>query len=324
MKGRKYEDSKGRTITVQMVENNIAVLNNGERVAVERLKDNKFYTPINSDEELSTVVNKTINENNTNSMETIESFDNPPNRYQQLIDGFQHNKSTNVGINEESTINHNQHSSIQGNNPMVTISGANSVVESHRANVGHQEEPGKAVPVVQPFRPQIPIKTENTEDIYSDNLENRTNTPIDPEEALLNKYKHLMPETSNSLDKIVHGEISDSKDNNIPIPNANQPTPITEIEENPVHQMFDKAKKTHSINVNLKLNEKIPEKGIIKMMEENFDDSAIDYYTNQIYKKLMANPKIIEDQVREAIDKYVNSRTTKAKPKTKTKPKTKK
>ena len=79
-------------------------------------------------------------------------------------------------------------------------------------------------------------------------------------------------------------------------------------EENPVHQMFDKAKKVHSLKVTLKLDEKIPDKDVIKMMEENFEESAIEYYAKDIYKKLMEDPSVIEDQVKDAIEKYLRSR----------------
>ena len=345
MTGTKYEDRKGRTVTVENVENNIAILNNGERVAVERLSDNNFYTPLGGSNGGN--MSNNVNESMDNSQPHTNTNDGASSRYEQLINNFQSGKQANIGIVEDDSppINYNSSNTSQGHNPMVNVSMGNSVVESHSSNVQskRQQEPqsDKPVPVVQPYRqPTAPKKEEpktNTEkDIYGDNLENRINAPIDidPQKQLLDKYKDNSPKSHTALSKLAYGDDYDEekeKSNDKSNPNNTQSDEqrrrISELNqigdllptnekiegtiepiENPVYQMFDKAKKTHSLNVNLKINEKIPEKDIIKMMEENFDESAIDYYTKQIFIKLMEDPKIIEDQVREAITKYVNSR----------------
>jgi hypothetical protein len=50
------------------------------------------------------------------------------------------------------------------------------------------------------------------------------------------------------------------------------------------------------------------------MMEDNFEDeSAVDYFAKDIYKKLMEDPSVIENQVKIAIQKYLKSRTPKKK-----------
>jgi hypothetical protein len=48
MVGLKFTDRRNRTVTVENIEDNIASLNNGERVSVERLKDPNFYSPVNN------------------------------------------------------------------------------------------------------------------------------------------------------------------------------------------------------------------------------------------------------------------------------------
>lgn len=323
MSGQKYEDSKGRTITIKSVENNIAILNNGDRVAVERLNDRNFYTPL-GDQESSINESGVINDNTNHNI-----MDNASSRYEQLINNFQGGKSS-VGIDEQSDVVHNRNQSMQGNDPSVSISGVNSVVERHNSNRERNtpDDRGESVPVVQPYKQQEQPKREEEE--YPETR----NEPLDPEQELLKKYNvNTPPKSSESLNKIVYGE-ADKEDDNI---DTNAKTIVDDIQpkrrnveelievvkENPVYQMFDKAKRTHSLNVNLKINEKIPDKDIIKMMEDNFDESAIDYFTNQIFKKLMADPKIIEEQVKEAINKYVVVKKTKPRAKAKPKPKPK-
>lgn len=314
-KTMKFEDRRGRTVTVTNIENNIATLNNGEKVAVERLRDRNFFTPLNEssnssmDQMISTSPkttqnNSSIENDNMNIMnESVDEL-----RYKNLVN----NKSFSigdVGLDSDSLVP--QGRSLHNQSSEVRMSG--SVVESHNQNLKSlgKEPMEESVPVTQPYQPN--------------NNNNNIPNNLTAEEELLRKYGHTPPkvETSKKLEEIVYGKTTE--DTSTPNPNGNltQPQPQhIEPEVNPVHQMFDKAKKVHSLEVSLKLNEKIPSKDVIKMMEENFDESAIDYYTKDIFKRLMDNPSVIEDQVKLAIEKYLRSRnrsttksTTKAAPK---------
>lgn len=283
----KYEDNKGRIVTVVKVNGNIAELNNGERVALERLQDRNFYKALGGTSviESSSVPTK-INENMSNI--------NQESRYHKLVMGGS------VGIGDDGG---NVPLSGPMNSPTnVAQIQMNGVIESHHDNL---RSLGKEVP-----------EQKNPYDSYNTN-----NTIVSTtEEDLLAKYGHSIqtPKTNSKLEELL---IDDPK-----IPSStkeeresrrsqrnNNPVPEPLVEENPVYQMFDKAKKVHSLEVSLKLNEKIPSKEVIKMLEENFDGvSAIEYYAKDIYKKLMDNPSIIENQVKEAIEKYMRSRTPKS------------
>lgn len=288
----KYEDSRGRTVTVLNINGNIAELNNGERVALERLQDRNFYKQLGGNSTTSVVEsNNSINNINENNNYMSES--KPTSRYEKLASGGS------VGIGDDG-------GNITLDRPMPSKTSAGTsvqmggVVESHNDNLRGLGKDVMEEPVKNPY----------------DNYTPNNNSVATSEEELLAKYGHTPPppvKPSQVLEELANPpkpptpkeerEIRRSQRNN------NEPTPPPVVEENPVHQMFDKAKKVHSLEVSLKLNEKIPSKEVIKMMEENFDDvSAIEYYTKDIFKKLMDNPSIIEDQVKEAIEKYLRSR----------------
>lgn len=309
----KFEDSKGRTVTVVNVENNIAQLNNGDRVAVERLNNPKYFKPV-----LESNNNPVI----SNNAPTNNIMNNKSSRYEDMFNSLQNGSTKEVSIGEDSneSINNSQYTG-SSYAPSSEVKMSGTIVESHRDNLKELGADERSIPDIDPVV-----------DTYIPN--NRPTT----EEDLIRKYQGHGIQTNTKLNKLAGEPVidpnkkpqagtMDSYVSNSSISQAQTQThanPITEspmIEsEQPVHAMFDKAKRVHSINVNLKISDKIPDKNVIKMLEENFDDSAIDYYTTEVFKKLMSNPRIIEDQVRQTIEKYVNGR---AKPKTKAKAKPK-
>jgi len=290
MTGQKFEDRKGRTVTVLEIDGSIATLNNGERVAVSRLNDTKFFKPQGG-------LNESVNPVETTTNSSKLEFDSDT-RYEKILNGS-------ISIGDDGNDRLGKSSVIMGRNgrPVTNyseVSIGGSVVESHNDNlkklgVNIEDE---VVPVTQKFQPQ---SREEQEKQLLEKYGAQQQKKVQPHPQTQNNQSTKKESISNGLEKFIE-------------PTQNQESVRIEKdpEVNPVHQMFDKAKKVHPIKVNLKINEKIPEKSVIKMMEENFDESAIDYYTKEVYNKLMSDPSIIEDQVRDAIKKYVNSRTKKS------------
>jgi hypothetical protein len=276
MVGLKFTDRRNRTVTVENIEDNIASLNNGERVSVERLKDPNFYSPVNNN-------NKTlINENNSQSQipQDLDSFNN--SRYKKMLEG----SSLKVGEEEPSTQLQNSGGG-QRWNQNSQISSSGDVVESHSRNL-------KSMGINPPDRKQdTPVKNQSEDDI-------------------LRKYENLYQQPKNKPEEKTTDKktLEDFSEENVDETPVRENKTMEKTTENPVFQMFDKAKKTHPLKLNLKIDEKIPNKTVIKMMEENFEESAIDYYSKMIFKKIMEDPTIIEKQIKESITKYVNSKSS--------------
>lgn len=277
----KYKDSKGRLVSVTNVDNNMATLNNGERVAVSRLNDTRYYTPMEEN------VNSSINENNnTNDSISADILDSGDTRYKNILENLTSNSNYEKKIGEEGYVDNNSNHGGQRWNMNSEVKMSNDVVE--RRNVPEQ----KNTPPPKP----------------------KQNVNQNSEEELLNKYNYPTPSPkkgqSDKLKELAYGKEA--------VENQETYTQKEEVkEENPVYKMFDKAKKVHPLKVDLKINEKIPSKDIIKMMEENFEESAIEYYAKDIFRKLMEDPSIIENQVKSSIEKYVNGNTTRKKKTTK-------
>jgi hypothetical protein len=300
MRGQKFEDRKGRTVTVESIDGSIALLNNGERVAVSRLNDNRFFKPVSNSSNIQTVTPINENTNTNTTIPNINILDNN-SRYERMING------SGISVGDEGHQIGRGAPVMGGNRPVTPYSevGMVGVVESHNDNLRSigKEVQEEVVPVTQRYQP--PSKAQTEEARKAELLEKYGHTPQPEKPSKLNEF----------VDKI-EGR-TPAKETEVEVNNVKQeqvskqyfePEP-TQPEENPVHKMFDAAKKVHSIKVNLKIDEKIPDKSVIKMMEENFDESAIEYYAKDIYNKLMSDPSIIEDQVKDAITKYVKSRS---------------
>ena len=316
----KYEDKRGRTVEVLKYEDNIAVLNNGTRVAKERLNDPNFYRPLGSSN-----INENVFSNKSNSVvnESIQhnSQQAPVSRYERMLSDMNNGTKSTISIGDDNGSVNAREQTVVGQNgspvtPFSTVK-MNSVVESHDEHVrklGGEPTP-KNQPVVEPYVQQQPIRQEES---------HPSQQQLSPEDELLSKYANLNPPQTGDakLEELAYGkQISNNnpqpqpqnqaiQPQNQPVQNPNTLVQPTAPVVNPVYQVFETAKRVHPISVNLKINEKIPDKGVMKMFEENFDESAIDYYTTEVYKKLMADPSIIEKQVKEAIKKYVNGRKT--------------
>ena len=295
MTGQKFEDRKGRTVTVLEVDGSIATLINGEKVAVARLNDQRFYKPKNNGNGNGNGnVNESVSQVSSSSSpktEILESFDSN-DRYQKMLQG------SSLSIGEEGSVYGNGQAVVGRDGRPVTpysqVKMGGSVVESHNDNLRNLgvEVKEEVTPVTQRYQQPSQPQSEEAR-----------------KQELLEKYGVQEQPKPNNNDNGLEKYVEPSVEVNGTKMKEQSRSIHQPKEDNPVHKMFDKAKKVHPIKVNLKINEKIPEKSIIKMMEENFDESAIEYYTKDIYNKLMSDPSIIEDQVRDAIKKYVNSRS---------------
>tara|TARA_R110000772_G_scaffold43995_8_gene101296 strand:- start:3328 stop:4257 length:930 start_codon:yes stop_codon:yes gene_type:complete len=305
----KFEDSRGRTVTVKNIENNIAILNNGERVSVERLKDRNYFTPLNEGVVSTSnqhVQHTPINENNNNNNNMDITSDEA--RYRAIAE----NKSYSIGDDGGDTpVMRNTQRTRHNQSSDVRMSG--SVVESHNDNlraIGKDPIEEEVAPVSQPYQPSNMSKEEEL--LLKYGQEPAPTAKSDPrlEEIAYGKKISRDEIKQKRQERIDNIDYSDHVDEEFLPPSQQNQQPV-KPEVNPVHQMFDKAKKVHPLNVTLKLNEKIPSKDVIKMMEESFDESAVDYYAKDIFKKLMEDPSVIENQVKDAIKKYLKSRAKK-------------
>lgn len=87
---------------------------------------------------------------------------------------------------------------------------------------------------------------------------------------------------------------------------------------------FPKMKKNTSVKLNLTLEEKIPKPESIKNMNDLFEESIIDVLAKEITTEYVSNPNLLEDLVREELERIVYKKRKPRKTSTTTNSKTKK
>jgi len=74
---------------------------------------------------------------------------------------------------------------------------------------------------------------------------------------------------------------------------------------NPEDALFRKMKKPDSIDIVLSFKEKIPGRDFIRLMNDNFETSIIDYLAKDFTDKLLMNPELLEIQIRTFLNKLI-------------------
>ena len=136
------------------------------------------------------------------------------------------------------------------------------------------------------------------------------------EEKARKMYGSVSEQSQNQLDKFK--EYLDD-DNDIPViqpfqsPSIQpQPQSIREvsvqpqvIQEDPMKIMFKNIKKNTDLKISFDINDKIPRPDFIEMMEDSYEVSLIEYLADEFTKKILDNPSIIKDKIKEEINNIV-------------------
>jgi hypothetical protein len=94
--------------------------------------------------------------------------------------------------------------------------------------------------------------------------------------------------------------------NNLP-GHSNPPEPPAQrVEiEDPIITMFKKTKRNVDFKINIELNDKLPRLDFIEMMEDSYEISMIDFLADDFTNKILENPSLIRDKIKERIKQLV-------------------
>jgi hypothetical protein len=81
------------------------------------------------------------------------------------------------------------------------------------------------------------------------------------------------------------------------------------MQSDPVFEMFKNVKRKSPFSMSLKISEKIPTKDFIKMWEDNYEMSIIDFLADEFLDKLLRDREAVKQQIREALEKKVYTTT---------------
>lgn len=232
----RFQDN--RDLTVIDIDGSMAILDNGEKLAIQRLLDRSKFELLVVGAGKASVIN--TNENINNNDQSEESFDLTSST--KSIASIISNGLENIDISDITEL---------PDIPSVKMGG---VVENSRPKPGVE------------------------------------NSIIDKqkEQDILNKYKQKDK-------KIQRGQtLSDLVD-------ATNKTSPPKINKDPTEDFFSGIKRTEDLELDIRVNEKIPNKGFIVAMEENHEKSIIEYLANDIFSNIMENPKELKKNIETAL-----------------------
>ena len=85
--------------------------------------------------------------------------------------------------------------------------------------------------------------------------------------------------------------------------------PVQRIEvQDPIISMFKNVKRNLDFKINLKIDGKIPRLDFIEMMEDSYDVSIIDYLADEFTNKILNDPSIIRNKVKDEIKSMIDKK----------------
>ena len=76
-------------------------------------------------------------------------------------------------------------------------------------------------------------------------------------------------------------------------------------DQDPIQLLFKSTKKNQPVNISLDFEYLIPRSDLIKMLEDSYDESIIDYLTNEFTSNIIGNPILIKQKIKEKITNIV-------------------
>jgi hypothetical protein len=82
-----------------------------------------------------------------------------------------------------------------------------------------------------------------------------------------------------------------------------------EVKSDPILTMFSKTKRNVEFKINVEILDRIPRLDFIEMMEDSYETSIIDYLADEFTNKILQDPSIIRDSIKNKIKQLVYGST---------------
>lgn len=303
LEGKLFEDTSGTVVSVKNVDGNIAHLDTGQRIAIERLLDNTFYneyidpnTFANRENNFYTFLGDQIKGIDVNSSGTLDSGV----QVNSSIPVVESHSAAQASLRGEYTPSHDDFNEIERKKREMAENAANIARRVENSNNKLKDLIGEDSEIMD-----IPVNR-NLEGVTMEGNKNPIQQSLEPRETSVTMYD----ENNSQL------EIPKQMQNQ-QVPNqVSQPVVP---KEDPIYKMFSQVKRSTNFSLNVKLMEKIPRKDFMKMWEDSYEVSIIDYLVDEFTNKLLNDPTMIRDQLKEALKVHVYGKPTTAKKTTTTK-----
>lgn len=302
--GKSFKNGKGEIITVVDVDTDVAILNDAQRISLNRLLDSKNYRPVENsvNERQSTRV---VNESYYGDDIAPDIFNNT-NRYANLTQQLQTTVTKNPFMEN-----------IPQGGELTSIKMIEPTIDRKSNNTQNQNQ-----------------NNQSNQNIYIDDeskIEETRKKMIENQKLLGQKMISQTKKISNFLDEestIPNLDIQDMEDRQVEIKeldhnnkvrrervidNSNESV-ILPKKENPAYSMFKSVKRSVPFKMELELSKLLPKKEFIQMWEESYEISMIEYLADEFLNDLLSNPENLKIQIIQKMNDQVFPKAVKRKP----------
>jgi len=271
------DNSNGKILRVIDSFDNIAILENKERIDTRRLMNTELFTE-QIESGTSNLITESVKFDLTNDQVDPSTFFNNQNAYNSLADKIK-NISTESLNDDEPT--------------PVTV------------NVNDRYTP--------PDLDDSAIIYSSIED-ERDEISKKYNIPTDNESLI--RQKESFSKILGEDDELGVERIEVKRDvERIEVERIEVKRDVDEvIVEDPIYIMFRGAKRSVDFNIDINIENKIPRLDFIEMMEDSYEKSIIDFISDEFTKKLISDPNLLKELISNKIrDMVYNKKVTNSK-----------
>jgi len=281
--GKIFEDMSGNSVSVDNIDGSIAHLSNNQRIAVERLLDNSFYTEYVDPNIFASKENNfyAYLGNQIKSIDINSTGTNDPGiQISSNIPVVESHEAAQRALRGEFTVSSDNYEEVERRKREIAENAANISNKVQRSNEKLKELIGDDEDVID-----VPVNR-NLEGVVFEGSK-RVVQETEPRETSVTMYDENNTEVNSYLERPVSS------------------TPTNVSVEDPIYKLFSQVKRSTNFSLNVKLNEKIPRKDFIKMWEDSYEVSIIDFLVDEFTRKLLNDPSMIRNQLREALHNHV-------------------
>lgn len=282
VRNKKFTDVvSNKILTVNEQIENIAVLDNGQRIDVNRLLNPMYF-----DEYIDP--NAFFNTNTFNIFaEKIKSIPN------EVLEKLPENDSAiiaNYDVEEEKRMVVEKYN-LQQNNRQGQIS-AQRQLELLKNIVGEEEYSNDEL--TKMINPN-PTPQQNI--TYNAPPQEETIIRINVEDS-----EELKQEIATTPPEKIRREVKQEVIQEV------KPIIKEEVKEDPITTIFKNVKKNTDFSFSLDISEKIPRLDFLEMMEDSYEVSIIDYLASEFTKKLLTDPTLLKDKIANEIRSLIENK----------------
>lgn len=270
MKNKSYTDLRTeQTFTVKDVFENIAVLDNGDTIAISRLLDKNYYeeyidpaTFFNTNNAVNILADKikSIPDDVLSKLPEREDAPTQFNSEESAVIMSDPEEEKRLLIEKARGIDNQNINAINKQNSMFSE---------------FLEDDEEGLYIIKPEASQ--------QEQYTKETEVKIVEPI-------GKIR-----TQENNNQVVIGNVG----------NPNYEISSRQVEQNPIISMFKGAKRKDNIKIEISIDELVPRKEFIELMEDSYEVSIIDYLCDEFVNKIINDRTILKSKIREKIEEFV-------------------